>query len=112
MPSDDQLPHPPAPVNPYPAIDVLSIPRERHWLSADPAPGQLAWCERAASLLGHHANDLVGLTDLLQLVFSYDPPQILRSPDSHAILTRYAARDVIRQLALLLLDPKPFASAP
>src|SRR5215469_9791890 len=110
MSSDDHIAEHPAPVNPYTASDVLSILRERHWLAADPAPGQLAWCERAASLLGHHANDRVGLTDLLQLVFAYDAPRIMRSPDSHAVLTRYAARDVIRQLALFLPDPQPLDS--
>ena len=110
MSSDDHIAEQPAPVNPYTGTEVLSILRERHWLSADPVPEQLVWCERAASLLGHHANDLVGLTDLLQLVFAYDAPCIMRSPDSHAVLTRYAARDVIRQLALFLLDPKPFDS--
>jgi nondiscriminating glutamyl-tRNA synthetase len=30
--------------------------------------------------------------------------------DSHAVLARHAARDVIRKLALLLLDPAPFTS--
>ena len=109
MPSDDHIAEHSTPVNRYTAADVLAILHERHWLSADPTPGQLAWCERAAALLGHHANDLTGLTDLLQLVFAYDAPQILGSPDSQAVLTRYAARDVIRQLALLL-DPKPIDS--
>lgn len=110
MPPDDHIAEHPTPANPYTRVDVLALLRERHWLSADPTPAQLAWCERAAALLGHHANDLAGLADLLQLVFAYDGPQILRSPDSHAVLARYAARDVIRQLALLLLDPKPFDS--
>jgi len=110
MPPDDPIAEHSAPANPYTAADVLSILRERLWLSADPTAEQLAWCERAATLLGHHANDLVGLASLLHQVFTYDAKQILRSPDSHAVLSRYAARDVIRQLALLLLDPKPFDS--
>ena len=109
MPSDDHIAEHPASVNGYSTADVLAILRERHWLSGDPTAEQLAWCERAAALLGHHANDLAGLTALLQLVFAYDAPQILESVDSHAVLTRYAARDVIRHLALLL-DPKPFDS--
>jgi len=109
MPSDDRIAEHPAPVNRYSTADVLAILRARQWLSADPTPGQLAWCERAAALLGHHASDHAGLTDLLQLVFAYDAPQILASVDSHAVLARYAARDVIRHLALLL-DPKPFDS--
>lgn len=109
MPSDDHLAEHPAPLNPYTAADVLAILYERHWLSADPSAGQLAWCERAAALLGHQAKDLASLNGLLQLVFAYNATQILESPDSHAVLTRYGARDVIRQLALLL-DPKPFDS--
>lgn len=110
MPSDDRIAEHPTHVNPFTAADVLAVLRERHWLSTDPTPEQLAWCERAAALLGHHVTDPVGLADLLQLVFAYDAAQILRSPDSHAVLTRYAARDVLRQLALLLLGPKPFDS--
>ncbi|HEV2103332.1 MAG TPA: hypothetical protein VGR58_11200, partial [Candidatus Acidoferrum sp.] len=43
-------------------------------------------------------------------VFHYDAAQILLSTDAHTALTRYAARDVIRHLALLLLDPSPFNS--
>lgn len=112
MPSDDQdhIAERPARVNPYSAADVLTILREHQWLRVDPAPGQLVWCEHAAALLGHHANDLAGLADLLHLVFDYDAAQILCLPESHAVLARYAARDVIRQLGLLLLDPKPFDS--
>lgn len=110
MPPDNHTVEHPTHVNPFTAADVLVILRERHWLSADPTPEQLAWCERAAALLGHHVNDLVGLAELLHLVFVYDAAQILQSPDSHAVLARYAARDVIRQLALLLLDPRPFDS--
>ena len=110
MPSDDHIAEHPTRVNPFTAADVLAILRERQWLSADPTVEQLAWCERAAALLGHHVTDLVGLADLLQLVFAYDATQILQSSDSHAVLTRYAARDVVRQLALLLLDSRPFDS--
>ena len=110
MPPDEHIVEHLTPLNPYTAGDVLAILRERQWLSADPTPGQLAWSERAAALLGRHANDLVGLAGLLHLVFTYHAAQILQSRDSHAVLSRYAARDVIRQLALLLLDPRPFDS--
>jgi hypothetical protein len=47
---------------------------------------------------------------LLSLVFEYDAAEILKRVDSHAVLARHAARDVIRKLALLLLDPVPFTS--
>ena len=37
-------------------------------------------------------------------------PKILQSPDAQAAISRFAARDVIRQLALLVLEPAPFTS--
>ena len=110
MPSDDHIAEHPTYVNPYSAEDVLSILRENHWLAADPTPEQTAWAERAAQLLGHYAEDRNGLANLVRLVFHYDAAQILQSLDAHTALSRYAARDVIRHLALLLLDPAPFTS--
>jgi len=97
-------------INLYSASDVLAILRERHWLNIDPTPEQTAWCERAAALLGHFAVDQAGLGELLRLVFEYDAPQILMSVDAHAVIARHAAREVLRQLALLLLEPAPFTS--
>lgn len=97
-------------VNPFTAEDVLSILREHGWLIGEPSPEQVAFAERAASLLGHFALDRTGLDDLLQLVFTYDAADSLRTPEAHAVLTRYAARDVIRELALFLLEPAPFTS--
>jgi glutamyl/glutaminyl-tRNA synthetase len=97
-------------VNPFTREDVLSILRERSWLTADPSPGHLVFCDRAASLLGHFATDRTGLEQLLHLVFTYDAAHTLQTPEAHAVLTRYAARDVIRELALALLDPAPFTS--
>jgi hypothetical protein len=96
--------------NPYTAGDVLTILREQHWLTADPSPEHQAFCERAAALLGHFANDRLGLLELLRLIFTYDAAQLLQSSEAHAVLSRYAARDVIRLLALFLLDPVPFTS--
>jgi glutamyl/glutaminyl-tRNA synthetase len=43
-------------------------------------------------------------------VFTYDAAEILRSTEAHAVLARYAAREVVRHLALLLLEPGPFTS--
>jgi hypothetical protein len=110
MPSNDHIVERPSRVNPFTADDVLSILREQHWLTSDPSPEHLAFCERAASLLGHFAADRVGLVELLRLVFTYDAAQLLRSPEAHAVLSRYAARDVVRLLAPFLLDPAPFTS--
>jgi hypothetical protein len=110
MPADEHIVEHPARVNPFVADDVLSILREEHWLTAEPSPEHLAFCERAAALLGHFATDRIGLAQLLRLVFSYDAAQILLSTEAHTVLSRYAARDVIRQLALFLLHPVPFDS--
>jgi anticodon-binding protein len=90
--------------NPFTAGDVLAILRERGWLGAEPSPEQNAWCERAASILGGHASDRAALADLLGLIFNYDANQIISRVESHVVLSRYAARGVLRQVALLLLD--------
>src|SRR2546422_11593610 len=101
---------PVAAVNPFTAADVVGILRERGWLVAEPSPEQHAWCERAASMLGGHASDRAALADLLGLVFQYDAREIISRVESHVVLSRYAARDVLRQVALLLLDGAPLTS--
>ena len=45
-----------------------------------------------------------GLADLLRLVFEYDAARVLNDVEAHNVMTRYAARDVIRMLARLVLD--------
>jgi nondiscriminating glutamyl-tRNA synthetase len=90
--------------------DVAEILRERGWLTAEPSAGQMAWCERAASMLGAHAANRNALADLLALVFHYDAAELLVKTETHAVLARYAARDVLRKLALLLLDDAPLTS--
>jgi len=102
-------PHP-ARENPFHADDVLALLRENQWLLAEPTPEQIVFCERAAALLGHFAEDRIGLAHLLRLVFTYDAAEVLRSTEAHAVLSRYAARDVVRHLALMLLDRGPFTS--
>ena len=110
MSSLDHIQPHPARENLFTPKDVLSILREQHWLSADPLPEHLAFCERAAALLGPHALTHSGLAELFQLVFHYDAAQILQTVEAHAVLARFGARDLIRQLALFLLDPVPFNS--
>ncbi len=99
-----------AAANPFSAADVLAILRERGWLAAEPSLEQHAWCERAAAMLGGHAADRAALADLLGLVFHYDAREIISRVESHVVLSRYAARDVLRQVALLLLDGAPLTS--
>jgi nondiscriminating glutamyl-tRNA synthetase len=104
MHSDDPSGAPVAAANPYSGADVATILGEQGWLAIEPRPEQVAWCDRAAALLGGHAADRTALTDLLALVFHYDAGEILSKVESHAVLSRYAAREVIREVALLLLE--------
>ena len=95
---------PVAAANPFTVADVVAILRERGRLAAEPSLEQDAWCERAALVLGGHASDRAALADLLDLVFQYDAREIISRVESHVVLSRYAARDVLRQVGLLLLD--------
>lgn len=92
------------------AVDVLEILRARNWLFEEPSAEQSAWSERAAALLGVKSADRAALLDLLSLIFQYDAHEILATMDAHVVMSRYAARDVIRKLADLLLDPAPLGT--
>ncbi len=94
----------------FTACDVVEILREQCWLVADPTPAQFAWCERAAALLGPQVNERRSLTDLLHPVFYYNAQELLAKVEAHTVVSRYAARDVLRHLALLLLDGFPLTS--
>jgi len=96
---------------PITADEVVDILLEHGWLAGQPSPEHLAWCERAAAILGCQIADRKGLEDLLSLVFHYDSREILERVEAHAELSRVGARDVVRQLALLLLDGAPLTSA-
>ncbi len=100
----------PVATNPFVVADVAGILRERGWLTVGPTPEIDAWCEHAAATLGSHAADRTALAELLSLVFHYDAGAILSRVDSHVVLSRYAAREVLRQVALLLLDAAPLNS--
>lgn len=88
----------------FSAEDVAAILRERGWLQSASQPECNAWLAAAAALLGPQAPDRAALADLLHLVFHYDANAILQSPESHAVMAREGARDVIRLLAHLILD--------
>jgi glutamyl/glutaminyl-tRNA synthetase len=101
----DQMENSPAlAVNPFAAADVAAILRERGWAASELSAEQVAWCEHAAGILGTQAADREALAELLGLVFHYDSQELLARVESHVVLSRYAARDVLRQLALLLLE--------
>jgi hypothetical protein len=98
---------PVAAVNPFTGGDVATILLNRGWLAGEPNAEQLVWCEHAAAILGPQAADRAAFADLLSLVFQYDARELLTRVESHVVLSRYAARDVLRELALLLLDGAP-----
>jgi hypothetical protein len=97
-------------VNPFTAADIAGILRDRGWATwarGELSAEQVAWCEHAAAILGTQAADRAELAELLGLVFHYDSREILARVESHVVLSRYAAREVLRQLALLLLLEGP-----
>jgi hypothetical protein len=96
--------------NRFSLSDVVEILRDRRWLTSEPSPEQSAWCERAAALLGPHSADRASLESLLSLIFCYDAQEILSTMDAHIVMSRYAARDVLRKLANLLLEPAPLSA--
>lgn len=109
MPSDDQT-NAATTANPFTSAEILAILHERGWLAGEPTPEVEAWCGHAAAILGGHAEDRAALTDLLALIFHYDAGEIISRVDSHVVLSRYAAREVLRKVALLLLDRVPLDS--
>ncbi len=62
------------------------------------------WLAEAAALLGPHCADRDSLAELLRLIFHYDAQEILSQPESHVILAREGAREVIRELAHLVFE--------
>lgn len=104
VPNDPPLP------NPFSSQEVRQILKDRTWLSDSLSREQVAWIERATALLGPQAANLAALSELLSLVFHYDAHQVLETIDAHVVLSRYAARDVVRQLALLLLEDGPLTT--
>ena len=102
--SPDEITNSAVTVNPFTSADVAGTLRERGWAAAELSAEQMAWCEHAAAILGTQAADRDALAELLGLVFHYDSREILARVESHVVLSRYAARDVLRQLALLLLE--------
>lgn len=96
--------------NKFSASDVLQILHDHGWLTAEPSPEQSVWFERAAALLGPQSPDKAALQTLLSLVFHYDAREILATLDGQVVMSRYAARDALRLLANLLLDPAPLTT--
>jgi hypothetical protein len=96
--------------NKFATSDVVQILQEHRWHTGESTEQQSAWCEHAAAMLGPHAANRAQLESLLALVFHFDAREILAQVDSHVVMSRYAARDALRQLASQLLDPAPLTS--
>jgi len=92
-----------ATANPWTGTDVAAILRERGWLGPGTASEIEVWLANAAVLLGPHASDRPALEDLLHLIFHYDAREIFASAESHTVLARSGAREVIRELANRIL---------
>jgi nondiscriminating glutamyl-tRNA synthetase len=94
-------------VNPFGVADVVEVLASRGWTRTEERGSDEArrqWCERAALLLGPHVADRQGLADLLSLIFEYDAARALCDVEAHNVMSRYAARDVVRMLARGVLD--------
>lgn len=95
----------------FSAADVEAILRERGWLTADTTPEMEAWLGDAAALLGAQitARSVAPedprsmLRDLLLLIFSYDARTLLEHVNNQTVMAREGAREVIRELANLIL---------
>lgn len=100
-----------ASANAFSAADVEAILRERGWLTADTTPEMEAWLGDAASLLGAQItarsvppeDPRSTLRDLLSLIFFYDARTLLEHVNNQTVMAREGAREVIRELANLIL---------
>jgi hypothetical protein len=97
--------------NAFAAGDVEEILRERGWLasgaeaaSEERAAQLQAWLTGAAALLGPHAADRAALAELLGLIFHFDAAATLDSREAQAVMMRTGSREVIRELAKIVLD--------
>ncbi|MCL5288626.1 MAG: hypothetical protein M1453_11620 [Acidobacteria bacterium] len=110
MSLNNALENAPPAASQYSAADVAVILREMAALVDESPSAMQAWLASAAALLGPQAPDRAALADLLRLIFCFDARAILQSSESHAVMARDGARDVIRMLAHLVLDGPPVDS--
>ena len=108
MPSEPPAPETAVRANPFSANNIAEILRDRGWLrpasESEPDAATQAWLCHAAELLGPQAEDRESLAGLLSLVFHFDAVETLRARETHDVLARSGAREVIRELANRLLE--------
>jgi len=100
--------------SPFTPEDVGSIAGRRGWFPpgdahADLEPaamGRQQWLAEAAQLLGAQASDSGALEVLLERIFQYDARENLARPENQAVMAREGARQVLRELASLVLDSR------
>jgi len=89
------------------ASDVAGILREQGSVDATdgtPSEAMHAWFARVSDLLGPRVKDRKSLAGLLGLVFNYEAARALQCTENQDVLARSGAREVIRELANLVLD--------
>ncbi len=97
--------------------DIRAIVERRGWLATGDArhaaasPEQDAgealrseWMAEAAQLLGAQSADEKALEGLLERVFEYEARELLGRAENQAVMAREGARQVLRELAALVLD--------
>jgi glutamyl/glutaminyl-tRNA synthetase len=103
--------------SPFTWEDVRAITERRGWLAAgrarvaasytEPDASEAArseWLAEAAQLLGAQSPDAKALEELLERVFDYDARELLGRAENQAVMAREGARQVLRELAALVLD--------
>jgi hypothetical protein len=104
--------------SPFPPEAVREIAARRGWLLGDgttadqvsAAPARQQWMAEAAQLLGAQSADAAALEALLERVFHYDARENLARPENQAVMAREGARQVLRELASLVLGSDEIGS--
>jgi Anticodon binding domain len=109
----------------FSAADAEAIAIRRGWLSAttggtdvatgategrEAGPGIGGWLAEAAQLLGAQSSTPPAFERLLECVFLYDASQLLARKENQAVLSREGARDVLRELAVRVLEAQSIDS--
>jgi hypothetical protein len=101
---------PAAQTNPFVPADFERVLRKNGWLAGEISPEVAEWLVHACTLLGPQAGHSAPfeescdmLESLLRLIFIYDASNILADSDTHIVMVREGAREIIRELANRIL---------